>query len=201
MIFALRYLDAFSAFVDGRAVPASWSCSFEADRDHELLVVQHVLLGMNAHINLDLGVAAAEVAPGPAIAGLRGDFDRVNELLARMIDRVELALGVTSPALRIAGRLPAIATARRSTGASAPPAAPPGRARPTWLIRPVISAPRRSTRSTAASPASASSWSATASAAPRPRRCGGSSGGARGGDRRLAADLGRHHACPRARFH
>lgn len=105
VIFALRYLDAFSAFVDGRAVPASWSCSFEADRDHELLVVQHVLLGMNAHINLDLGVAAAEVAPGPAIAGLRGDFDRVNELLARMIDRVELALGVTSPALRIAGRL------------------------------------------------------------------------------------------------
>jgi hypothetical protein len=140
-------------------------------------VVQHVLLGMNAHINLDLGVAAAEVAPGPAIAGLRGDFDR-SERAARPHDRPRRARPRRrrgSPAAS-----PAIATARRSTGASAPPAAPPGRARPTWLIRPVISAPRRSTRSTAASPASASSWSATASAAPRPRRCGGSSGGARG---------------------
>jgi len=105
VVFALRYLDAFSAFVEGRATPASWTCSFEADRDRELLVVQHVLLGMNAHINLDLGVAAAEVAPGPAITGLRADFDKVNELLARMIDRVELALGVTSPVLRVAGRL------------------------------------------------------------------------------------------------
>ena len=47
------------------------------------MLVQHVLLGVNAHINLDLAVAAAQTSPGEEIGGLKGDFDRVNQVLAR----------------------------------------------------------------------------------------------------------------------
>ena len=39
-------------------------------------------MGINAHINLDLGIAAAETAPGSALPALRRDFDRINEILA-----------------------------------------------------------------------------------------------------------------------
>ncbi|HRI10444.1 MAG TPA: DUF5995 family protein [Nannocystaceae bacterium] len=105
LVFALRYLDAFDAFHDGRRPSRSWQMALEADRDRSLLVLQHVLLGMNAHINLDLGVAAAEVAPGEALAGLRADFDRVNDILAGITGRVEVALGQTSPVFGLLDRL------------------------------------------------------------------------------------------------
>ena len=105
VVFALRYLDAFTAFVDGRPLARSWALALECDRDRALSVLQHVLLGMNAHINLDLGVSAAEVSPGPAIDGLRADFDRVNDILARMTGRVEAALGAAAPLVGLAGRI------------------------------------------------------------------------------------------------
>ncbi len=129
LVFALRYLDAFDAFHDGRRPSRSWQMALEADRDRSLLVLQHVLLGMNAHINLDLGVAAAEVAPGEALAGLRADFDRVNDILAGITGRVEVALGQTSPVFGLLDRLAgahdaaaimwSIRAARRAAWASA----------------------------------------------------------------------------------
>ncbi len=64
------------------------------------MVLQHLLLGMNAHINLDLGIAAAEVAPGAALAGLEADFGRINAILAARVDGVEEALARIWPLLR-----------------------------------------------------------------------------------------------------
>lgn len=63
--------------------------------------MQHLLLGINAHINLDLGIAAAVVAPGDAIGGLKADFDRINAILARLVGAVQLALGEVSPRLKM----------------------------------------------------------------------------------------------------
>jgi hypothetical protein len=37
------------------------------------LVTQHLLLGINAHINLDLGVAAAAAAPSGDVEEVRDD--------------------------------------------------------------------------------------------------------------------------------
>jgi hypothetical protein len=61
--------------------------------------VQHVLLGVNAHINLDLAVAAAQTSPGEEIGGLKGDFDRVNEVLVDVLCRLQGALNELSPLL------------------------------------------------------------------------------------------------------
>lgn len=98
-VFAGRYLDAFAGFKLGMPVTKSWRVAFNAAEDSSLIGLQHLLLGMNAHINLDLGIAAATVCPGPAIDGLRGDFDRINDVLAELLSGVQAALGAASPML------------------------------------------------------------------------------------------------------
>lgn len=93
VIFANRYIEAIDAHRGGARASASWELSFEASRSWRPLVVQHLLLGMNAHINLDLGVAAAETAPGAELPGLYDDFCKINVVLASLVDEVKAELG------------------------------------------------------------------------------------------------------------
>lgn len=97
--FAHYWLDAHAAWDRGDPVPASWACSFEAAR-RPGLILQHLLLGMNAHINLDLGVAAAATCPGPAVVELRDDFERINDVLAELVDQMQAAIAEVSPLTR-----------------------------------------------------------------------------------------------------
>jgi hypothetical protein len=87
--FANRYLDAFDRHRAGDLPSRSWLLAFQSAQRTDLPPLVHLLLGMNAHINLDLGVAAARTCPGPSIEGLRGDFDRINTLLASLVGTVE----------------------------------------------------------------------------------------------------------------
>jgi hypothetical protein len=90
VVFANRFLEAWDQHVGGETPTESWAVAFRALDDPGVLVVQHLMLGMNAHINLDLGVAAATVAPTPdALAALRADFMRINDVLARLVRMVE----------------------------------------------------------------------------------------------------------------
>lgn len=61
------------------------------------LILQHLLVGINAHINLDLGIAAARCSPGDDLPALRRDYDRVNAILASMIASVQADLQQVSP--------------------------------------------------------------------------------------------------------
>jgi hypothetical protein len=99
VIFANRYILAYDQFRRGDRPSRAWQLAFEATTRLDLSVLQHLLLGMNAHINLDLGVAAAEVAPGSAIDTLQADFNRINSLLATLQPLVEDQLGEISPRL------------------------------------------------------------------------------------------------------
>ena len=63
--FAGRYLAALDAWRAERPCPESWRAAFAAAGRWRPIILQHLLLGMNAHINLDLGVAAAELAEHP----------------------------------------------------------------------------------------------------------------------------------------
>ncbi len=58
------------------------------------------MLGINAHINLDLGIAAAEIA-GDKIESLKGDFFKINELLSSMVDDVQKGINKISPLIGI----------------------------------------------------------------------------------------------------
>ncbi|MGA8046878.1 MAG: DUF5995 family protein [Dermatophilaceae bacterium] len=93
--FARLYLDAADGFETGGQVSESWRVVFEAPPS--ALAVQHVTAGMNAHINLDLGIAAASVQQGADVGELRDDFERLNDVLGAMIDRMQDALTHTAP--------------------------------------------------------------------------------------------------------
>ncbi len=106
VVFADRFLAAWEAHVSGGEPTASWRVAFSRLEDPGPLVVQHLMLGMNAHINLDLGVAAAAVAPTPAeLASLKPDFMTINRILARLLGVVELELGQICPRFSRAQRL------------------------------------------------------------------------------------------------
>lgn len=98
--FANRYLGAWARHETGEPAGAAWGLALGAGRSFWPVVLQHLLLGMNAHINLDLGLAAAAIAPGAAIAGLQADFDRINQLLAGLVNDVENCLARVWPPLR-----------------------------------------------------------------------------------------------------
>ncbi|HRI60763.1 MAG TPA: DUF5995 family protein [Saprospiraceae bacterium] len=87
--FAGRYFEAFDAWQAGQPCTQSWKAAFEAAKDDKMAVMQHILLGINAHINLDLGIAAAQTRSGDAIFGLRKDFDRINDIIAALTDRTQ----------------------------------------------------------------------------------------------------------------
>ncbi|MGB1250281.1 MAG: DUF5995 family protein [Candidatus Promineifilaceae bacterium] len=92
VIFANRYLAAFYAYRDGKPVTTSWQIAFDAAPEWRPIVLQHLLVGMNAHINLDLGIAAAQIAPGDLYEDLHHDFNQINTILAGLVDDVKTEL-------------------------------------------------------------------------------------------------------------
>ena len=97
VVFANRYLDALRLHRTGDSPTESWQVPFAAAERWRLLVIQHLFAGMNAHINLDLGIAAAEVAPGDAIHGLEGDFKQINHILRELTHNVHADLASIWP--------------------------------------------------------------------------------------------------------
>ena len=53
------------------------------------IILQHLLLGMNAHINFDLGIAAATTCPRDELPSLKHDFDEINVILAGLVGGVQ----------------------------------------------------------------------------------------------------------------
>jgi hypothetical protein len=96
VIFANRYLAALEAYQAGRRPTRSWLAAFDGAKAN-LLILQHLLLGINAHINLDLGVAAAETSPGADLAGLEHDFREISALLGEMLEDVQDRISRVSP--------------------------------------------------------------------------------------------------------
>ncbi len=100
VIFAKRYIDAYYDWHADRPVSLSWKKAFQQAENKQLLVIQHLLLGMNAHINLDLGVAAAEVSDIDSIDTLENDFKQINEILSSLVNEVQENLSSIWPFLQ-----------------------------------------------------------------------------------------------------
>jgi hypothetical protein len=104
--FARRYTEAFWARRSGGSTTRSWAVAFDAAAEPGPLVLQHLMLGMNAHINLDLGIVAATLARSDgSLARLEGDFRAINDVLGELVDRCQAAVVAASPALAIADLL------------------------------------------------------------------------------------------------
>ncbi len=103
--FASRYFDALESYSTGRTLSRCWEVSFRAAGEWQPLILQHLLLGMNAHINLDLGIAAADVARGGQLAGLQHDFNTINDILRVMAVQVRTDIEKVSPWIRLLDRI------------------------------------------------------------------------------------------------
>jgi hypothetical protein len=99
VIFARRYIDAYYAYRRGESVTGSWARAFELSPRYWPIVMQHLLIGINAHINLDLGIAAAETGRGQPMAALQGDFNRINTILAALVEEMQDRLARIWPRL------------------------------------------------------------------------------------------------------
>ena len=89
--FAGRYHDARA---DPSTAARCWQGSFDVAGDASLLIVQHLLLGINAHVNFDLPQTVVGLVDGGAELGaIRPDFDAVNAILAVTYDDVMGDLG------------------------------------------------------------------------------------------------------------
>jgi Family of unknown function (DUF5995) len=105
--FANRYLDAYEQWAGKKdaQLSLSWKVAFELTGKPSVLVLQHLLLGINAHINLDLGVAVVEAAKAQnlPLANLNNDFNTINTILASLTYQVISELDRVSPLLSLAG--------------------------------------------------------------------------------------------------
>ncbi len=106
--FANRYFVAYDKYRNGEKATKVWMVALNASRDWWPIVLQHLLLGMNAHINLDLGIAAAQTVKKGEIKSLHNDFNKINDILFSLVNEVEDELAKVWPALglldKIAGR-------------------------------------------------------------------------------------------------
>jgi uncharacterized protein DUF5995 len=99
--FATRYLNAYYLWLDGKPVSACWKIAFDSFEDQSTLVIQHLLLGMNAHINFDLGVATGLIMQGVLLEGIHNDFNTINAILASMVDNIEGCLTSINPLMKL----------------------------------------------------------------------------------------------------
>jgi Family of unknown function (DUF5995) len=86
-----------------------WQATWDVAGDTTLLIVQHLFLGINAHVNYDLPLAVVAVADehGLPLEVVRGDFDAVNDVLAatsrEMVDRLDRVSRWTNEAASLGG--------------------------------------------------------------------------------------------------
>jgi Family of unknown function (DUF5995) len=100
-VFFGRYLAALDGFRRGEPTTQAWGVAFSATERDDLLIVQHLLLGANAHIDLDLAIGVTETVPPDELPGFRPDFMRINGLLGSLIDGVCRDVTRAWPLLRL----------------------------------------------------------------------------------------------------
>ena len=101
--FATRYFTALNGyFHPGQQYPhvsRCWRVAFDGALLPAPIIVQHMIAGVNAHIDLDLGIAVETVAPGAQLPSIHHDFNTVNAVLASQVSTVVTEINSLSPVL------------------------------------------------------------------------------------------------------
>jgi hypothetical protein len=105
VVFANRYLDAYHQYKNGKPCSASWQLAFDASRTWKPMVIDHLVSGMNAHIGLDLGIAAAIIAPGNMVHQVQDDFNKINTILNGLVNEVKADLYSLWPLSKLISKL------------------------------------------------------------------------------------------------
>lgn len=95
--FATRYLVTRQQYFAGELHGQSWLQAYNAATSASYTVLQQLLIGINPHIMIDLGVAAARTCPGDQFAPLQQDFNTVNSIILSLFPVVDAELDELSP--------------------------------------------------------------------------------------------------------
>jgi hypothetical protein len=101
--FANLYFDAFDRAEGGRLaeVPKAWRLCFDAAASGRTLVLQNLLLGVNAHVNNDLPLALTRISIDPDRDARYRDHAAVNEVLGAVTERAtERITALYAPGIR-----------------------------------------------------------------------------------------------------
>jgi Family of unknown function (DUF5995) len=90
--FAGYYLQAWDGYQNKQTIGPAWQQVFSACENKNLVVLQHLILGINTHINLDLAKAAVQTCPGQSIHALQADFEKINTIIASLVQEVQTSL-------------------------------------------------------------------------------------------------------------
>jgi hypothetical protein len=101
--FANRYLNAYTKWKAGEPTTSSWRVAFETVEKATPLILQQLFLGMNAHINLDLGIATVEAMRGKVLQSVSRDFNNINMVISSLTNEVITSLNRVSPLLSLLG--------------------------------------------------------------------------------------------------
>lgn len=95
--FAARYIEAIDEWESGRTwnVSQPWAVYFSSLESNRTDVTQDITIGMNAHINYDLAIAAYQ--EGYAVPQWRDDYFRINDLMAQIDPNITHNLGRYDP--------------------------------------------------------------------------------------------------------
>ena len=105
VIFANRYLVAFEQYYTLQETTQSWDLAFKLTNKWEPIVLLHLMVGMNAHINLDLGIAAAQTVSPEELPSLKNDFNKINDVLSSLVDEVQNELSQIWPLFKLIDKL------------------------------------------------------------------------------------------------
>jgi len=100
VVFANYYIQAFKDYSVQSACSSSWKFAFDL-QNSKLSLIQHIMLGMNAHINLDLAVAAAKISETNTILDLKNDFMAINDILANLTNSMQKGIGRVSYMMKL----------------------------------------------------------------------------------------------------
>jgi len=105
VVFANRYLQAYYQWQNKETLSACWKLAFQETEKSSVLIIEHLMLGISAHINLDLGIATAQIqtSSGEALQNIHDDFDTINTIISSYTYKTLTELDKVSPFLSLLG--------------------------------------------------------------------------------------------------
>lgn len=83
--FASYYFDALRKYVDGQITTPAWKITFDFCKEDQSMPLIYLALGVNAHVNNDLGLSLFDVVKE---TDFKKDFDKVNPVIFASLDEV-----------------------------------------------------------------------------------------------------------------
>lgn len=82
--FGDKFFNQWEKWQKKEPLTQSWEIVMNAGVSKGTLLLHQLLLGINAHINLDLGIAIVETMKGKPIKDIHADFNRVNAIFTKV---------------------------------------------------------------------------------------------------------------------